>query len=417
MNGATRTPLLLSQPIRAIRILGTTLSAVVILNSRQITTTSAFNLSPRISNHHQSSTRCAVTTNHHPRHPNNNGLRTTNPFSIISPFYPHGRRPIVTWQTAKDNEQEEENKEEFPSGVVAFESEETTDEFPSGVVPFESNSENDDDEDSNEATAPPMTTDSDDDLPITRSEMEQCTVAQLRQQLRHRGKKVGGNKAELVDRILGLEEAAANADDTTSSEEMTDEFPSGVVAFESNSETASVPSSSSSNVIESKITIDDYNFMQQALTHAQKGKGNTYPNPAVGCVIVASNHNHNNADDDDESTEPPTIIGAGFHPKAGYPHAEIFALLEAYGHLPNGVDAAHSIVTETRPTTTTTDDENNNTELVNRVNELCTIYKSPTGPAELFDNPSLLQKITKGHTLTAYVTLEPCCHEGRRNGE
>lgn len=55
---------------------------------------------------------------------------------------------------------------------------------------------------------------------------------------------------------------------------------------------------------------DDERFMLMALNEAKKGEFTTRPNPAVGCVIVKNR----------------LIIGKGFHPKAGYPHAEIFAL-------------------------------------------------------------------------------------------
>ena len=56
-------------------------------------------------------------------------------------------------------------------------------------------------------------------------------------------------------------------------------------------------------------------YMRMALDAAQKGVGRTAPNPPVGAVIV-------NAD---------RVVGVGFHPQAGQPHAEIFALQQA-GH-------------------------------------------------------------------------------------
>ncbi|MGE4545879.1 MAG: bifunctional diaminohydroxyphosphoribosylaminopyrimidine deaminase/5-amino-6-(5-phosphoribosylamino)uracil reductase RibD [Pedobacter sp.] len=62
-------------------------------------------------------------------------------------------------------------------------------------------------------------------------------------------------------------------------------------------------------------------FMNQALELARQGEGRTRPNPAVGAVIVKDG----------------VVIGRGFHPKAGQPHAEIFALREA-GNLARQAD-------------------------------------------------------------------------------
>jgi len=54
----------------------------------------------------------------------------------------------------------------------------------------------------------------------------------------------------------------------------------------------------------------DTKYMKRALTLAKKGLGKTYPNPAVGCVIVKNG----------------MIIGEGWHKRAGGHHAEIHAL-------------------------------------------------------------------------------------------
>ena len=54
-------------------------------------------------------------------------------------------------------------------------------------------------------------------------------------------------------------------------------------------------------------------FMHQALDLARKGEGRTSPNPPVGAVVVSGRE----------------IVGRGFHPAAGEPHAEVFALKEA----------------------------------------------------------------------------------------
>ncbi len=54
-------------------------------------------------------------------------------------------------------------------------------------------------------------------------------------------------------------------------------------------------------------------YMRRALNLACKALGRTSPNPAVGAVIVR----------DDQ------VVGEGYHPAAGEPHAEIFALRDA----------------------------------------------------------------------------------------
>jgi pyrimidine deaminase RibD-like protein len=61
------------------------------------------------------------------------------------------------------------------------------------------------------------------------------------------------------------------------------------------------------------VTTEDERFMQHALDLAALAKGSTYPNPAVGCVIVAAG----------------SVVGEGFHPRAGEPHAEVYALRAA----------------------------------------------------------------------------------------
>ena len=54
-------------------------------------------------------------------------------------------------------------------------------------------------------------------------------------------------------------------------------------------------------------------MMRRCLELARQALGKTAPNPLVGCVIVQSQ----------------TIVGEGFHPAAGQPHAEVFALRDA----------------------------------------------------------------------------------------
>ncbi|USD65863.1 bifunctional diaminohydroxyphosphoribosylaminopyrimidine deaminase/5-amino-6-(5-phosphoribosylamino)uracil reductase RibD [Vibrio sp. SCSIO 43136] len=57
----------------------------------------------------------------------------------------------------------------------------------------------------------------------------------------------------------------------------------------------------------------DHQMMQRALKLAHKAPYTTAPNPQVGCVI----------------TQGETIVGEGFHYRAGEPHAEVFALRQA----------------------------------------------------------------------------------------
>jgi diaminohydroxyphosphoribosylaminopyrimidine deaminase/5-amino-6-(5-phosphoribosylamino)uracil reductase len=53
--------------------------------------------------------------------------------------------------------------------------------------------------------------------------------------------------------------------------------------------------------------------MKEALKLARKARGRTSPNPMVGALVVKGDK----------------IVGKGFHPAAGKPHAEIYALREA----------------------------------------------------------------------------------------
>lgn len=53
--------------------------------------------------------------------------------------------------------------------------------------------------------------------------------------------------------------------------------------------------------------------MRQAVELARRGEGRTAPNPPVGAVVVRDGE----------------IVGEGFHPRAGDPHAEIWALQKA----------------------------------------------------------------------------------------
>jgi pyrimidine deaminase RibD-like protein/RNA-binding protein YhbY len=128
------------------------------------------------------------------------------------------------------------------------------------------------------------------------------------------------------------------------------------------------------------ISAEDEVFLALALEHAGNGFARTFPNPAVGCVLVRQDTNE--------------VIGSGFHPRAGYPHAEVFALLEAAGHVPSGVQAAKAVVDQ---------DESS----LDSIRSLADKYSSEGGPKELFGD------CLESFPVTAYVTLEPCCHTGK----
>lgn len=65
--------------------------------------------------------------------------------------------------------------------------------------------------------------------------------------------------------------------------------------------------------------MEDSIYMKRALALARRGR--TSPNPMVGAVVVRAGE----------------IVGEGWHPKAGEPHAEVFALEKA-GDLASGAD-------------------------------------------------------------------------------
>lgn len=131
----------------------------------------------------------------------------------------------------------------------------------------------------------------------------------------------------------------------------------------------------------SSLSEQDEQYLALAVEHARKGVGHTFPNPAVGCVIVQGSQ----------------VVGAGFHPKAGLPHAEVFALLQAAGRLDDGVAAAEAVIKESNP------------QLLEQVTQLTKQYVTDHGPSKLVGGTF----VDKENAATAYVTLEPCCHHGK----
>jgi len=72
---------------------------------------------------------------------------------------------------------------------------------------------------------------------------------------------------------------------------------------------------SSTKKLENSAEIQEFDraMMRRCIELARRALGKTAPNPLVGCVIVRDGK----------------IVGEGFHPGAGQPHAEVFALREA----------------------------------------------------------------------------------------
>ena len=74
-----------------------------------------------------------------------------------------------------------------------------------------------------------------------------------------------------------------------------------------------IKNSYENQLIHSSPTDADRKMMQRCLELARRALGRTSPNPMVGAVVVKNGE----------------IIGEGFHPRAGEPHAEVFALKAA----------------------------------------------------------------------------------------
>jgi len=141
------------------------------------------------------------------------------------------------------------------------------------------------------------------------------------------------------------------------------------------------------------LSSDDRLFLARALEISKFGLHKTFPNPAVGCVIVRQ--------------DTGDVVGEGFHPRAGCPHAEVFALLEAAGHVTSGVEAAKSVMERD----VLEKDNNGLQRIIDVYTGIGTTQNDDDdnrqGPQKLFSD------IFVDVPITAYVTLEPCCHYGR----
>lgn len=88
---------------------------------------------------------------------------------------------------------------------------------------------------------------------------------------------------------------------------------------------AKTPVRGSIRMNDTVFTPSEAGYMARALALAAEGLYTTTPNPRVGCVLVRDG----------------VVIGEGFHERAGEPHAEVRALLDARsrGHDPRGATA------------------------------------------------------------------------------
>ena len=64
------------------------------------------------------------------------------------------------------------------------------------------------------------------------------------------------------------------------------------------------------------VSARDLDLLQRAFRLAERGRGQTSPNPMVGAVVAAADG---------------TILGEGYHHEAGTPHAEVHALAASGG--------------------------------------------------------------------------------------
>jgi len=85
--------------------------------------------------------------------------------------------------------------------------------------------------------------------------------------------------------------------------------------------TARAPEIGPTDISPTDISPMDIRWMGRALELAERGRGMTSPNPAVGAVVVADGR----------------ALGEGFHARAGTAHAEVLALAAA-GALARGAD-------------------------------------------------------------------------------
>ena len=77
------------------------------------------------------------------------------------------------------------------------------------------------------------------------------------------------------------------------------------------------------------MSIEDSRHLAHALRLAERGRYSCHPNPRVGCVIVHAG----------------SVIGEGYHIKAGAGHAEVNALAHIGNHLHNSAKGATAYIT------------------------------------------------------------------------